>query len=149
MLQRLFWRPVRLLLEVGGWNEVLGPLHGLGALQKPGMLMVSWAADDVQTLVVKGSPTRRPQQVCGQALTEEQFTGLRAEGQGSDFAEKEDSLRVLRCLRLDQRAHWPVGPRNLSEAKAFALIHIRGARPCLPPGQSPAGCPPQDTVLGV
>lgn len=47
---------MRLLLEVGGWNEVLGPLHGARALQKPGMLMVSGSIDDVQTSCGQGIP---------------------------------------------------------------------------------------------
>ena len=59
-----------------------------------------------RTFAVKGSPTQETT-----ADIEEQFTGLRAESQGSDFAEKEDSLRVLAVSDLTRETTaW--GPGN-------------------------------------
>ena len=117
VLQRLFWGP----LGCGrmGWGS--GSTPWAKSPSEVGVLMVSWCSWwCVGFLQSRDSQHGRPQQVCGEALSEEQFTGLRAEGQGCDFAEKEDSLRVP-AVSDSTREHTGLGARKLPLRQSHSL----------------------------
>ena len=118
-----FWRPVRLWLEVGGWGEVLGPLRGLGALQKPGVLVVSWAADDVQDFCSQGIPNTGDHSRYRRAI------------HWAEGWEPREWLCLKRKTALGsllsqtwQERPWPGGQETSSEAKAFVLNPHQGSK---------------------